>query len=198
MKFTMFIARSVAALALSCAMAIALSGSEARAVTLLTVDVTKPGAVVFTGTGAFAETDTSVGVAAGFSLLDLFTGNATFGGPVASSTLLVGVNVVPVEYFYGNDVTYLNLYRGAGVSPAYDFATSAAAFTGVLILDLSSAAAFLPTAGVTGRIVIGDGYFGDAFGSWAVVSSDVPLPAALPLLLAGIAGLGALRLRRRA
>jgi hypothetical protein len=198
LKFTTFISRSVAALALSCAMAVALTGSEARAVTLLTVDVTNPGAVVFTATGAAAEIDISVDGVYGFSLLDMFSSGASFGWFPTSSTLVAGVSGAPVSRGYGQG-TFMNLWSNSGGS--FDFTTSVAAFTGALVYDLSAFAAFLPTAGATGRIVTGDDStlaFGPEFGSWAVVSSDVPLPAALPLLLAGIAGLGALRLRRRA
>jgi hypothetical protein len=201
LKFTTFISRSVAALALSCAMAVALTGSEARAVTLLTVDVTNPGAVVFTGTGAAAEIDITVSAFSGFSLLDMFSTNVDFLLAATSSTLAAGTAVVQVADSGSDAGTFMNFYSAGGFD--FTFTTSVAAFTGALVVDLSAFAALLPTAGATGRIVTGDGgatlAFGAEFGSWAVVSpSNVPLPAALPLLLAGIAGLGALRLRRRA
>jgi hypothetical protein len=186
--------------ALFCGLAIATAASGQ---VLITVDVTDPSLVIFTATGAAPSQDDSMGAYAGITLLgflhttsqDLDTGlsgDLQGSGTSAAYSNAFFLSYLSGDYSAGFD---LNLYVETG-GGTQGFTTGSAAFAGSSTLDLTSVSAFLPAAGASGSIQVGDGSsVGNVIGSYLVVSS-VPEPSAYALLV-GFAGAGFAGLRRR-
>ncbi|MEL6951778.1 MAG: VPLPA-CTERM sorting domain-containing protein [Pseudomonadota bacterium] len=172
------------------------SMGAASSATLLTVDVSDPSAVTFTGTGAAADVATSVDAFVGISLLDFYSSVPTGFAVAGSSTLTAGTNadLLDGEFRAGSAVNFL------GSLVVLNFTTTDAAFSGTFTVDYTANASFLPSVGTTGSIVTGDNLFqafGDPFGEWAVIA-PVPLPAGFPLLALGLGALYGLKRRSRA
>jgi len=171
--------------------AMAVFCAASQAATVLLVDVTDPSAVKFTATSANADADSNdVPQAAGIDLLRFFTGAVSTSVLYMSSSSLTprgGVAYSNAEYDdYSGSAVDLNLISSS-LTSVQDFSTTAPAFTGEAYLDLSAFAAFLPTVGTSGNILVGANMetYGTQIGQWQAV----PEPQTYALVAVGLVGL---------
>ena len=167
-----------------------LFASQTYAITLLTIDVSNPSAVVVTSTNAsplisVTGTDNTNGV----SFLNFFTSNATSANIGAVSSSLFGgtsTNNFDLQFLDG---TFVNIF---GSSAPTDYLLGAPAFTGTATFNLSQNSSVLPQLlGATGDIAIGfQSPFNSVIGQYEIIGvAPIPLPAAAWLFISGLAGL---------
>jgi hypothetical protein len=114
---------------------------------------------------------------------ELTTTGDSGGDPITGALTLGGIGVATASTKSGTTDFYINLVGDAAAGSG---------FSGSLTVTLD-AETWAPV-GTTGSMGNGEGH-------WSVVSSQisaVPLPAGLPLLLAGLGGLGLIRKRQTA
>ncbi|HAV63336.1 MAG TPA: hypothetical protein DCY13_13345 [Verrucomicrobiales bacterium] len=157
---------------------------------LLTIDISNPSAVVFTGTGQFASANfTGASTTFPVRLLGFFSadpGQDTINN--SSSTLFTSGSSAALNYALtgrfipGQTTLVLRNEFGSG----HSFSTSSAGFTGSATFDLSSYSSLLPAVGTVGNISASDGTSTVVVGTFEVV--PVPEPSTIALLaFAGVA-----------
>ena len=169
---------------------------------ILTVNISQPGAVVFTATGASAANNATSDDQLIATLKGFFTASAAMGqffANTGSSTLTPAgssnaVNQGHPSYQVSNFPNVLDfelLRTGATTTPNYT--TSSAAFSGSVTFDLTGYS--LPGAGATGNVYAAD--YTTVIGTYSVTSA-IPEPSTYALL-SGLAALGfaGYRSRRR-
>ncbi|QYM78113.1 hypothetical protein K0B96_12435 [Horticoccus luteus] len=169
---------------------------------ILTINVSQPDAVVFTGTGAFASTNYSSNDMVIVALKGFFTSSAPTGQFLSNtdtSTLIPAgssstVTMAHPSYQISNwpNVVDLELSHGFG-STAVSYTTTTAALLGYSTFNLSGYA--LPSAGATGNVYGFD--YTTVIGTYVVTTGAIPEPATYALGFGAFALLGALLHRRR-
>ena len=166
--------------------------AASRSAVVLTIDTTNLSAVTFTATSAFSQTTDSATFAQdGITLLNFFTAAApTLPGFVSASLHSRGTtgafdSVARSTYLTPGSYRSLNFFDN-GNSGAQSFSTGAAAFSGVLTLNLTADAGVLRAYGYQGDILGGDSssVTHPVIGQYSVI----PEPATTGLLI----GLGCL------
>lgn len=179
-------------------LALALLCPSARGEVILTIDVSDPAKVTFSATNNPSSEDFDLAASSGITLRGFLTGDSGtsidgIGSLMANGMLEPYLSLFALDYAGGlfEPGRDLNLYAN-GDAGTQNFLTSAPAFTGSILFDLSEIAALLPSVGTIGNIQAGDGSVtGAVIGSYEVV----PEPAAC--LLIGAAGMLLIFRRRR-
>ncbi|MCB1335586.1 MAG: hypothetical protein KDK26_18595 [Roseivivax sp.] len=179
--------------------------SNASAAILLTVDVTNPNAVTFTGTEEMPIANGSTSVFRGFTLLDFLTASSTVSFVTNQTSTLVGRGASQTlhDIFFPSNAgrNDLNIYDSSA-NGTINLRTDRPAFRNVLTADLSAIAALLPGAGTFGQIILGDNPNSTSqpiVGAYQVVGvAPVPLPLPGLLLVGAIGAIAATRKRKKA
>lgn len=171
------------------AILLAIAPIEARADTLLVIDISNPAGTTFVSTFALPANNDIDGtwLQEGFTLADFFAASVEDSSPVffdSSSLASPGgafdyTEMLSVDFEGGTNYRDLNVF-GSGFS-SQDFSTALPAFSGSAAVDWTDWIAVLPTIGTTGNIYSGDSdsnMYGVLLGQYVVV----PEPA-VPLLL---------------
>ncbi len=182
-------------------LALGLAGTSATAAILVTVDVSDPSAVTFTGTGERPIVRDSTTAFEGFTLLDFLTGPSSIFGAFdpASSFQARGARPAFDNIFFpgGSGWDDLNIYNFGGGD--INLRPRNRAFRGILTADLSAITNLLPGAGTFGQIILGDVPDAQrrAVGAYEVVGvAPVPLPLPGLLLVGAIGAMAATRKRK--
>jgi len=182
-----------------------ISAASGRAQILLTVDITKPDAVVFTATGNGPST--SVGSYTfydGIDLVNFFTANVTTDDffPATPTTLTTGDGSSGTLFDSGastesageGDDVDLSLFTNNEGAPTMSFTTGQPALTGALTLNLSGQP--LPSVGTSNALLAG--YYAVSgttpIGSYVVV--EAPEPSTGTMIAVGFLTLAVARSRR--
>lgn len=189
-------------------LALGLGATSASAAILVTVDITDPTAVTFTGNDVQPIASDSTSVFRGFTLLDFLTGASTqaFFTDNQSNFRARGSQVALRDIFFptsggGDD---LNIYNSPSFGANINLRTDRRAFANTLVADLSSIASLLPGVGTFGQIILGDNPTANqrrnpVVGAYEVVGvAPVPLPAPGLLLIGAIGAVAATRKRKQA
>lgn len=162
---------------------------------VLTVDVSNPAAVVLTATGANASTSVSSDVFNGFTLSGFFTANASgaWAGSALSAGLTGGNASVQYTLAQVDSDSVLGLFVASDSNESMAFSSSATAFSGSAVFDLSSASLLLPAGGTSGSLVVWDPAFNAVgIGTWQI--TPVPEPSSYVAIAGfGLVGFSAYR-----
>jgi hypothetical protein len=175
-----------------CALLALMSGLPAYGNVLLTIDISNPGFVVISSTGAVPlVNDSSADSFNGVTLLGLFTQALSLDATLSGNLVPAG-GIAPLDLMgngYGSVTDFdLNLYNDNASNDPLIFSTSAPAFTG-------SATTTALTVGFnpSGNIIVGDTISGsgEVIGTWAVIpepSSMILFAIALLFAVAVLSG----------
>ena len=200
-------------LALAVLVAASVVALRAQPNLLFQVDISNPAAVVITTTGNASLIDNSAyNTYRGVDLLAFFTAPTSLIGTGTGTLTPAGATQSYDAWYWDNasgTAIDLNFYFNIDQPDAQTqtFTTTAPAFTGTMIADLSSVAALLPAEGATGTVVAGwlgtGSGMGDStsapIGQYTVVPEPAvfPLLSALATLLVTLAACTPLLIRRR-
>ena len=177
-------------LALAAVVMCAAGQLSANAGVVLEIDVTDITAVSFTATGEFSAINNSTTTNGdGIAVLNFFTAptsTAQYFQDFATNTLkpstasvLPWYDTMQPDFTSGATSRDVGIYNGSGSATQF-FSTTSAAFDGRMVVNFTTVAGNVPSAGASGNVIAGyPGNSGGVVGTWQAVTVPEPSTYAL-------------------